>query len=130
MDNLPNRGASEEHRRHIAVQINQRIRELGINQSELARKINTSRDNVSGWCRGTSCPRGPMMYRLAAALNCTVSDLIPENLLKAEQARDDSLEASYDPESNTMRVRMDIQLPMAAAVELMALVNKAIGRPG
>ena len=70
------------------------------------------------------------MYRLAAALNCTVSDLIPENLLKAEQARDDSLEASYDPESNTMRVRMDIQLPMAAAVELMALVNKAIGRPG
>lgn len=125
MDDLPTRGASEEYRRHLAGEINRRLQELSINQSELARRMNVSRDNVSGWCRATNYPRPAMIHRIASALNCTVSDLAPGGLVTSQRVQRNSFDASYDDQSNTMRIRMDMRFPMEAAMEIMSVINKA-----
>ncbi len=54
--------------RFFARQLQEAMRDRGMNQNDLARRLDVSRDSVSCWCRGRSIPTGPNLRAIAAAL--------------------------------------------------------------
>lgn len=53
-----------------------RRRQLGLTQHELADKIGCYPKDISRWESGVHTPTTNMLVKIAAALNCTVDDLI------------------------------------------------------
>jgi transcriptional regulator with XRE-family HTH domain len=49
----------------------------GWNQSELARRADTGRDNISRYIRGKTAPEAPQLAALAKALSVAPDDLLP-----------------------------------------------------
>ena len=66
----------KEFKRRFAKAISDRMWDLDINQSELARKIGVSQMTICSWVNRKSTPRAWLIPRLAKVLGCTVSDLI------------------------------------------------------
>lgn len=51
----------------------------GLTQRELARKIGVDRTTVTKWENGGSAPAIGKLHQLAAALNCTIAELVNED---------------------------------------------------
>lgn len=47
-----------------------------INASQLARKMDISRQKVTSWCRGSAKPRPESMKRIAVALNVPYNEIM------------------------------------------------------
>lgn len=108
-----------------------RINEREINQSELAaraaqftRKKSMGRDLISNYIRGMSEPTPLYQIAMARALNVTV-----EELMAPLNARSSVLSDRKDPiemhsaGSDRARLKIDIELPMAAAVEILRIID-------
>lgn len=63
-----------------------RIKEIresrGMTQKQLAEKIYVARATVTSWEQGARTPHMDMLPRIAEALDCSVSDLIPKKYRK------------------------------------------------
>lgn len=66
----------KEFKRKFAKVLSDRMWDLDINQSELAKKIGVSQVTIGTWVNRKSTPRAWLIPRLAKALDCTVSDLV------------------------------------------------------
>lgn len=53
--------------------------EKDLTQSDLAAKLNTSRQNVYQWISGKTTPRNPMLQEIAKVLGVTLSKLLDES---------------------------------------------------
>lgn len=53
-------------------------KKAGITQTELAKKLGIAQSAVSAWESGEKSPRTAKLMEIAAALNCTVDDLLRE----------------------------------------------------
>ena len=56
--------------------VNQRIQELGLNQTTLAQKMQVSREAVSKWLRDEKYPRPDKLLKLARLLNLGFGELV------------------------------------------------------
>ncbi|MFO1037359.1 MAG: hypothetical protein U1E45_10980 [Geminicoccaceae bacterium] len=80
----------------FARRVNARMRELGINQSELARRMSViagreiGRDNISGYARAKTLPRPQFLDWLAKALEVSAEYLFPRGSVS-------SVERDYPP---------------------------------
>ena len=66
----------KEFKRKFAKVLSDRMWDLGMNQSELAKKIGVSQVTIGTWVNRKSTPRAWLIPKLAKVLDCTVSDLI------------------------------------------------------
>lgn len=125
---LPRTGASVAHRRHLAERINTRMRELDINQFEIARRMNTNRDNVSGWARGMTFPRPEALEKLAKVLGVNIEYLVPPVLMN-EAAKDKPAEAcSVTMMSDGMaHIHIDAIVPAELAGTIITMMGKRSG---
>lgn len=62
----------------------------GYTQVEFAQRLGVTRSAVGFWENGERFPRLPQLYALAAALHCSVADLLPEH--DDRFTRDESVE--------------------------------------
>lgn len=51
----------------------------GLTQGQLAKLCNVPYSTISRWELGTVIPGGKSLVKLAAALGCNISDLLPDN---------------------------------------------------
>lgn len=56
--------------------VNQRIQELGLNQTTLAKKVQVSREAVSKWLQNEKYPRPDKLLKLARLLNLSFGELV------------------------------------------------------
>ncbi len=56
--------------------INQRVQELGLNQTALAKKMQVSKEAVSKWLQNEKYPRPDKLLKLARLLNLSFSELV------------------------------------------------------
>ena len=72
--------------RRVRPKFENRIRryrlQLELTQSEVARSLGIRLATVSSWERGVTCPAGPMLLRLAKALNTLAEALYPQFYLR------------------------------------------------
>lgn len=66
----------DKHRQDFAKRLAGAMTQKGWNQSELARRADIGRDNVSGYVRGHNLPNSKHLAKLAAALNVPASYLL------------------------------------------------------
>ena len=111
-------------RRYLAERLRRRLIEIGINQSDLARKMGTSRDNVSGWAGATSFPRPAMIEKLAEALGSKVEDLVPPELIDKACSGDTTFQLVIGKDG-TSKVRMEAELPAEAAIAIYNILRDA-----
>ncbi len=52
------------------------LQEKGINQAELARRLNTGKSTISGWLKAHKEPSLTSIYKLLQELDCTFEELI------------------------------------------------------
>lgn len=53
-------------------------KKAGLTQTELAKKLGIAQSAVSAWENGEKSPRTAKLMEIAAALSCTVDDLLRE----------------------------------------------------
>ena len=61
---------------HVGERIQARMKELGISQNKLARLAQLSQSGLSSIISGASSPKENTLQAIAAALGCSVSDLL------------------------------------------------------
>lgn len=61
---------------HVGERIQARMKELGISQNKLARFAQLSQSGLSSIISGASSPKENTLQAIAAALGCSVSDLL------------------------------------------------------
>ena len=69
--------ATEQLKAEFARRLLARLAELGMNQSELARKCGLSRDAVSTYARERSLPGPDVLKKIAKCLDMKAEDLLP-----------------------------------------------------
>lgn len=99
----------------------------GWNQSELARRAEMGRDNVSGYIHGKYLPNSKHLHKLAHALGVDPGSLLPdEGGLPAPKFDDGYLEIKHVPgQPGVVSVRISRTLPTAVALEVVKLIEKA-----
>lgn len=125
MMELPTRGAPAAAREWFSRALRERLRDLSMAQSDLARKMGTSRDNVSGWARGETWPRPDMLEKIAQALDCKIEDLVPPEMIKSPNVQALGYEAIYNQRTGRIRIRMDMELPAGLGLKIYELVHSA-----
>jgi transcriptional regulator with XRE-family HTH domain len=114
----------------------ERVKELlldkGWNQSELARRADVGRDQISTYLRDNprSLPTPSTLVKIARALGVSTNELLPTagNLHAAS-----ALPAEMYGDEDGYRVKINIKLPFARAIEVLKLVqlahSEAAGNP-
>lgn len=106
----------------------ERVKELlldkGWNQSELARRADVGRDQISTYLRDNprSLPTPSTLVKIARALGVSTNELLP-TAGDLNPARAQPLEVLGQDETG-YRVRINIPLPLQALSELMQLVQR------
>ena len=97
----------------------------GWNQSELARRADMGRDNVSGYINGKNLPGPKHLKALANALGVSPDELIKEYILSGLSMESPILEIKADPnDANMAHVRIIQAMPMRVALNIAELITK------
>lgn len=113
----PSRYAQREFAKRLAA----RLKELGISQSEAARRIGIGRDNFTGYLKNGTLPRPSRLLQIAQALECSPADLLPPPPAPAGDRP--TFEARYLG-GGMMMVRMHMRMPIAAAMAILQIVER------
>lgn len=108
----------------------------GWNQSELARRSELGRDNISGYITGKYIPNPPHLVKIAKALGVQPKDLFPEtdlylaNKFQVATVAAPSLEepASFhmiEAGDGKVRVRIIDTLPRDAVMRIMDIIKQS-----
>ena len=92
------------------------LAKAGMNQSELARKIWVTRDAVSTYARQRSLPSPDVLKKIGKALGVDPDDLLPS---RSSYEEEPAFAIEMRP-NGTVRLRVDLEVPMALGVEIMA----------
>lgn len=123
--------------KHLTKQeFGRRLYRLMINkrwtQSELARKADMSRDNISRFVRGTSLPTPQSLEKLAKALGVNEEELFPNQIESAIDADNPSFEFKESPGMPGVAwIRVNRLVTIATALKIADLLsndNAAIDR--
>lgn len=121
-------------RRIFRERVKALLLDKGWNQSELARRADVGRDQISTYLRDNprSLPTPGTLVKIARALGVSTNELLP-TAGDLNPARAQPLEVLGSDETG-YRVRINIPLPLPALSELMQLVQRvhseAAGSPG
>jgi len=115
-------------RQQFARKVRTLMHDKGWNQSELARRAELGRDNVSGYVRGRNLPNSQHLNKLARALNVEPSTLMgsaayqerfpaaeDQSILRMEQLAD-------DPSKVLLHVQQRVTLEQAQ--EILSVLQK------
>ena len=98
--------------------------EKGWNQSELAKKSNFGRDNISSYIRGISIP-GPLhLSAMARALNCETDELLPSRLMPNVESSNPALDVK-DIGKGLAWLKINQAVDWDVAIEVMSLIKKS-----
>jgi transcriptional regulator with XRE-family HTH domain len=121
-DRPPGRASSDpgHTRRKFAYRIIRRLKELNLNQNDLAAASGISKDAISTYCRGRSLPNDDRLQQLATVLQIEAHFLLPERFPDAlpAPARETPLPAKH------VRVDMEHVISIHAAAEIMHLLDE------
>lgn len=114
--------------RVFGVRVQRLMDDRGWNQSELSRRSGVGRDMISGYVRGMHRPNPPHAKSIADAFGIPVADLFPKSA-------DPSPEVTAAREAPPLEMRtvapgrvmlhVNLELPLAVAVQILALVQAA-----
>lgn len=100
--------------------------EKGWNQSELARRAGTGRDNISRYLNGKQVPTPIHLKRLADAFGVSPSALYPGAVNDVAESGEFSVELKLLRSDPTRAwVRIDQVMPTEIALQIVALANQA-----
>jgi transcriptional regulator with XRE-family HTH domain len=110
----------------LGERIKMRMEQLGINQSELARRAQTNRHNVSTWVNGKFVPRRKALKKVAEALECEVTDLYPslQKLKKPAPKNVRRFEFTLKEGGTEAFVHLQDILPFEAALEIANVIAR------
>jgi transcriptional regulator with XRE-family HTH domain len=102
-----------------------KIVELGITQSELARRAGLGRDSISQYIRGRSIPTPVNLGLLAKGLGVKAEDLYPDYEERAYTMEELSQEMRAVPgDPDHMWVKINMKLPVEKAMQIFNIVNE------
>jgi transcriptional regulator with XRE-family HTH domain len=116
-----------EIRKEFSRRLQARLRELGMNQSELADATGLSKDAISTYTRKRSLPGRDNLRRIADALKTEPEQLMPK-------AFDEDVGVS--PVTLTMiggnrvRIRVDAEMTLDAATRILSIINQTADAEG
>jgi transcriptional regulator with XRE-family HTH domain len=130
-DRTPAAYSDLETPRHLSKQefgrrIYRIMTEKGLRQSELARRADLPRNNVSSYVRGLSYPSRMSLVKLAKALGVEPDILLPnynESAIRSEETPDLALRSSMAEPGMSWLV-VNRQVSTAIGVEILGLLEK------
>lgn len=87
----------ENIKRTFAANLQAKMREYDLTQTELGRRLGINATTVSEWCRGTVLPRSNRLEQLCEVLHCEPADLLGD----VQAAVDNELSRWYTEEVQT-----------------------------
>jgi transcriptional regulator with XRE-family HTH domain len=118
-----------EQRRALGVSLRRLLKERDMSQSDLARRLGTSRDNVSGWVRGETFPRSEkILDKMADVLGVAMPDLLGDTSPgdAGRPGKDYSLSSVGN---GRCYVYLSKEMPVEIGIKIMELVG-SVGTKG
>ena len=84
----------------LGGQIRKRRQALGLTQDELAERVYATRQSVSNWENGRTCPDVQSLLLLAQAFSVTLDDLVKGDIAEMKKQIDDGEKAAFRRDSN------------------------------
>ena len=111
--------ASDAIKQKFARTLQQRLAEIGMNQSELARRVGVTRDAISTYARERSLPGPEVLKKIAKEIG-----MQPEDLLPTRYSYEGRSPLSIELKPNGLaHLCVDLELPMKVGFEVMALLQ-------
>jgi transcriptional regulator with XRE-family HTH domain len=108
--------ASDAQKRDFSDRLLRRLAEIGMNQSDLARKIGVTKDAVSTYARQRSLPAPDTLKKIAVAVG-----LKPDDLLPARYEHEEPLPITIELRGDgKCRIICDIELPQQVGLEIIS----------
>ena len=113
-------------RQEFANRLHYFLAEKGWSQSELARRSDMHRDNISRYCKAERMPNREGAYALAAALEVDVSAVVPGETNRPAFVTDTPEGASISPPQPDGKVRLKInqKVPQKIAYQILGLLSE------
>ena len=84
----------------LGGQIRKRRQALGLTQDELAERVYATRQSVSNWENGRTCPDIQSLLLLAEVFSATLDDLVKGDIAEMKKQIDDGEKAAFRRDSN------------------------------
>ena len=84
----------------LGSQIRKRRQALGLSQDELAARVYATRQSVSNWENGKTCPDIKSLLLLAEVFSATLDDLVKGDIAEMKKQIDDEEKAAFRRDSN------------------------------
>ena len=109
--------------------LNRLLREKGMTQVDLAKRIDAAPSAVNAWVKGATIPRTPTLRKIMEVLVCELDDLMINRYLSDEQvlqivAQGFSVAPAFDDLKNAFWDLTDNEVPQAL---MFSVVNDATG---
>jgi transcriptional regulator with XRE-family HTH domain len=115
----------DEPRKAFGRKVQTLMLKKGWNQSELARRADMGRDNVSGYIRGKNTPNSKHLQKLADALGVTPDELFP-GVISPEISDESIMDVRVlrnDPTKSSLRINVIVATPVA--MQCVKLITEA-----
>ena len=83
----------------LGSQIRKRRQELGLSQDELAQRVYATRQSVSNWENGRTCPDIKSLLLLAEVFSATLDDLVKGDIAEMKKQIDEEEKAAFRRDS-------------------------------
>jgi transcriptional regulator with XRE-family HTH domain len=121
-------------KREFANRLQARMIDKGLNQSELARRVEMElrkaepdikfgRDNISNWIRAVYMPNPTWLAALAKVLDCEPADLVPTRGVKSSESSSPPLMVR-ELEDGKLWLRLNMAVDFDIFLKIMALVEE------
>ena len=84
----------------LGSQIRKRRQAMGLSQDELAARVYTTRQSVSNWENGKTCPDIKSLLLLAEVFSATLDDLVKGDIAEMKQQINEQEKAAFRRDSN------------------------------
>lgn len=130
-DDTANRLREQEARarkglkREFGRRLHERMIAKGWTQSELGRRTDLGRNNISTYIRGQNLPSPSALAALTSALGCEPKDLIPETTMGVVDLREPELSVTAVPGEKDLRhIRINARVRKDIALRIQELLDE------